>query len=295
MEEDSFKKLLESRKEVINERLDFLLPTEDTEPVSLHKAMRYSTLNGGKRIRGILCLSFHELFGRDGSDAALDAACAIEILHAYTLIHDDLPALDDDDMRRGKPSCHIRFGEAVAILAGDALQALAFEIISGINADDSLKVKALGTLARTAGSLYLVGGQVADIENEGGQLSEEMVLFIHTRKTAELIAASMSMGAILAGASYSDVKKVHESGRKVGLAFQIVDDILDEIGDEKKVGKKLRKDASRGKLTYPSIYGLEKSREKARELIASAVEDVKTLGDVKFILFIFNEILKRAM
>jgi len=295
MEEDSFKELLKSRKEVINERLDFLLPPEDTEPVSLHKAMRYSTLNGGKRIRGILCLSFHELFGRDRSDAALDAACAIEILHAYTLIHDDLPALDDDDMRRGKPSCHIRFGEAVAILAGDALQALAFEIISGIKVDDSLKVKALGTLARTAGSLYLVGGQVADIENEGGQLSEEMVLFIHTRKTAELIAASMSMGAILAGASYSDVKKVHESGRKVGLAFQIVDDILDEIGDEKKVGKKLRKDASRGKLTYPSIYGLEKSREKARELIASAVEDVKTLGDVKFILFIFNEILKRAM
>jgi len=295
MDEEKMEILLDSRRLLINNRLKEVLPSGDTEPVSLHRAMRYSTMNGGKRIRGILCISFHELFGDPNTDAALDAACAIESLHAYTLIHDDLPALDDDDMRRGKPSCHVRFGEAVAILAGDALQAFAFELLSGMEVDDRLKVDAIRILSRTAGSMYLVGGQVADVENEGKEVTEELVEFIHKRKTAELIAASMSLGAVLAAASGRDVEEVHSIGRDVGLAFQIVDDILDEVGDESKVGKKLRKDASMGKITFPALYGLEESRRRARELIEGAVDRVSKLGEADFIIFLFNKILNRAL
>jgi len=294
MNQGNFISLFEQWREVINKRLDELFPSIDVEPSSLHRAMRYSTLNGGKRIRGILCLSFHRLFGDRYPQAALDAACAIEMLHAYTLIHDDLPALDDDDIRRGKPSCHVKFGEAVAILAGDALQALSFEVLSKLEIPDSQKIKAISLLARTAGSLFLVGGQVADIENENVDPDEFIVNFIHSRKTAELIASSMSMGAIVAGASNSDISAIQTLGRKAGMAFQIVDDILDEVGDEKNVGKKLRKDASQGKVTYPSIFGIEKSRERARELIESAIDEVRKFGKADFIVFLFQMILNRV-
>lgn len=287
-----FSRLIESYKLLINGRLEEILPGENVRPVSLHRAMRYTAL-GGKRLRGILCMALHELFGDTHQKASLDAAASIELLHAYTLIHDDLPALDDDDMRRGKPSCHVKFGEAVAVLAGDALQALAFEVMSSLPAPPELSVEATNVLAHSAGSLMLVGGQVVDVESEGRKADEDLVTYIHSRKTGELIAASMSIGALLSGAKKEDYLNVHRIGRKVGLAFQIIDDILDLTGTEEQVGKRLRKDEEKGKVTYPSVFGLESSREKAVRLVDEAVDEISQFGDISFIQHVFDLIVNR--
>lgn len=291
--EDFDRRLVEDRSR-INDRLDRLLPEAGLEPVSLHGAMRHSVLSGGKRLRGVLCIAAHDLFGGTAPDASLDAACALELLHAYTLIHDDLPALDDDDTRRGRPSCHIAYGEAVAILAGDALQALAFQTLSscGAGADDVLK--AVELLSVTAGSLYLVGGQVADLEGEGQEATEERIDFIHTRKTAELIAASLGIGAILAGAGRNEVDYMLTLGRDAGLAFQIVDDLLDLGGDESLVGKGLRKDMKKGKITHPALYGADKSREIAIGLIRTAVERIERGGEGDYLRYLLSLIIERA-
>lgn len=285
---------LETGRTKIEGRLDELMPRSGEAPASLHEAMRYSTLGGGKRIRGILCIESHRIFGDPHPEAALDAACAIEMLHAYTLIHDDLPSLDDDDMRRGKPSCHVRFGQAVAILAGDALQALAFEVISKCSAPGDLALEAVRMLSWSAGSRYLVGGQVADIEGEGTEATEESVTFIHSRKTAQLISASLGIGATLARADDDNCAKMIEAGRRVGFAFQIIDDILDIEGSEQAVGKGLRKDSKKGKITHPAFFGVERSREVARELISEAVAQIQELGDRGYLQRIFEIILERA-
>ncbi len=278
----------------IDTRLMELLPPPEEPPASLNGAMRYATLGGGKRLRGILCVAVHELFGRPRCDAALDAACAIECLHSYTLIHDDLPAIDDDDTRRGKPSCHVKYGEAVAILAGDALQAMAFRIISECAAPGDLVTGAVRILSEAAGSRYLVGGQAADLEGEGMDPTEERVEFIHSRKTAELIAASMSIGAMLAGVDSKTLNGIHGAGRRVGFAFQIVDDLLDLEGDEALVGKGLRKDSKKAKITHPACHGSVRSREIAAKLIEEATLYIKGLGGDGFIRWIFSMILKRA-
>jgi len=278
----------------INERLALLLPPEDEPPPSLHGAMRYATLGGGKRLRAALCLAGHRLFGNPNPEAAREAGCAIECLHAYSLIHDDLPSLDDDDFRRGQPACHRRYGEAVAILAGDALQALAFDILSRCRVPAEHAVEAVRILSRTAGSRYLVGGQVADLEGEHTVSSGELVRFIHSRKTAELIAASLSIGAALAGAPDKARIEIHEAGRKAGFAFQIVDDLLDLEGSEEKVGKPLRKDEERRKITYPAQYGAEVSRAEARRLIADATNAALKHGDEGFIGYLFSLIVERA-
>ncbi len=285
---------LETGRTKIEGRLDELMPRSGEAPASLHEAMRYSTLGGGKRIRGILCIESHRIFGDPHPGAALDAACAIEMLHAYTLIHDDLPALDDDDVRRGKPSCHVRFGEAVAILAGDALQALAFEVISKCSAPGDLALQAVRMLSWSAGSRYLIGGQVADIEGEGTEPTEESVTFIHSRKTAQLISASLGIGATLARADDDNCAKMLEAGRRVGFAFQIIDDILDIEGSEQAVGKGLRKDSKKGKITHPAFFGVERSHEVARELISEAVAQIQELGDRGYLQRIFEIILERA-
>jgi geranylgeranyl pyrophosphate synthase len=284
---------LSSDRDSINARLDELLPGADEPPASLHRAMRHATLGGGKRLRGILCLETHRLFGDPWPQAALDAACALEMLHAYTLIHDDLPALDDDEMRRGKPACHVEFGEAGAILAGDALQALAFEVLSGCGAPEGAVLTAVRILSKAAGSRFLVGGQAADIESEGRKPTEEMVEFIHTRKTAELMAASMMLGAVLAGAAGEKRDEIHSTGRNVGLAFQIVDDLLDIEGSEEAVGKGLRKDTKRGKITHPACYGVKESRAAAESLLDEAGENVRKLGDRGHLQQIFTLILRR--
>lgn len=293
-ETKDFKLRFEADRVRIENRLDELMPHAEEPPVSLHEAMRHSTLGGGKRLRGILCLAGHELYGNPHRAGALDAACALELLHAYTLVHDDLPAMDDDDMRRGKPSCHARFGEAVAILAGDALQALAFEVLSKCRAPSDLILEAVKLLSRSAGSHHLVGGQVADIEGEGREPTEEMVAFIHSNKTSQLIAASLAIGVTLANAGEPDRTTVLEIGRKAGFAFQIVDDILDIEGSEREAGKGLRKDSKKGKITHTAYFGVERSRTIARELIEKAKTGVQELGDRGYLQRIFELILERV-
>lgn len=278
----------------INGKLNDILPQENNLPVSLHGAMRYSTLGGGKRIRGILCLWSHEICGQRNPDSALRAACAIELLHSYTLIHDDLPTLDNDDIRRGQPSCHVKYGPAIALLAGDALQALAFETLLGCDDEaPDYVIRAARILARSGGSCHLVGGQVADIENEGTPPSAEKVDFIHSNKTAELIAASLSIGAVLSDGKDDSGKRMHQIGKKVGLAFQIIDDLIDLEGDTEIVGKALRKDAPRGKITYPAVYGVNESKHKARELVQEAIKDLREYSGTANLEFIFNRILTR--
>ncbi|MGD1047568.1 MAG: polyprenyl synthetase family protein [Candidatus Krumholzibacteriaceae bacterium] len=280
-------------RRAVEERLAAILPPEGEPPESLHGAMRYATIGGGKRIRAALCLGAHGLCGDPFPDGALEAGCAIECLHAYTLIHDDLPALDDDDVRRGKPSCHKRYGEAIAILAGDALQALAFESLARCAAPPANVAEAVRILGRAAGSRFLVGGQVADVEAVGSEQTEELVGFIHSRKTAELIAASLSIGAALAGSSERTRTEIHDIGRAAGLAFQIVDDILDVEGSAEKVGKALRKDGKKGKITYPASFGIERSRETAGGLIAEAARRIRGLGDEGYLQYLFSLIAER--
>jgi len=290
----AFDRAIAEHRDAINRRLGELLPTEDEPPRSLHGAMRYATLGGGKRLRGVLCLAAHRLFSGRRPEAALEAACAIECLHAYTLIHDDLPDLDNDDTRRGRPTCHRRYGNAVAILAGDALQALAFDILARVEAPAERVLEALRTVSRAAGSLALVGGQVADIEGEGHEPTAEAVLFIHRRKTAALISASLSVGASMAEANDRDRASIEEIGRSAGLAFQIVDDVLDVVGSEEAVGKGLRKDSERRKITYPAHFGLARSREESRRLIADAVEGARMLGDDGYVRRVFELIVERV-
>ena len=279
-------------RDVINARLEELLPPENEPPESLHKAMRHSTLSGGKRLRGLFCLASHRLFGDPEPCAAIEAACALELLHAYTLIHDDLPSIDDDDTRRGKPTCHSIFGEAVALLAGDALQALAFETLSSCGAPDHAVNESVRLLANTAGSRFLVGGQVADLEGEGLEPTEDLVTFIHLRKTAALIASSLEMGALLAGAGEVAVKELSVVGRNVGFAFQIVDDLLDLEGNEAVVGKGLRKDDKRGKITHPALHGTVRSREVAAGLIRDSIDRVgrfESGGDLQKLFAIITD------
>jgi len=281
-------------RDVINARLEKLLPLENEPPVSLHKAMRHSVLSGGKRLRGLLCLASHRLFGDPEPGAALQAACALELLHTYTLIHDDLPSIDDDKTRRGKPTCHVLFGEAVALLAGDALQALAFETLASCGGPDRAVNESVRLLANTAGSRFLVGGQVADLEGEGLEPTEDLVTFIHLRKTAALIASSLEMGALLADAEKASLKEMRMAGRNVGFAFQIVDDLLDLEGSEAIVGKGLRKDAKRGKITHPAIHGAERSREIAVGLIRDSIERVGRFEGGGYLQKLFALIIDRV-
>ncbi len=294
MSANDWPRILDADRRAVNERLAALLPPESEPPASLHGAMRHAALGGGKRLRAVLCVAAHRLFGNPCAEAALDAGCAIECLHAYTLVHDDLPALDDDDMRRGRPTVHKAFGEAVAILAGDALQAEAFGIVSRCGAPPDRVAEAVRTLALASGSLFLVGGQTADLEGEGEKPTEDLVRFIHTRKTAELIAASLSIGAALAGAPESARREIRDAGRLAGLAFQISDDLLDVLGAEEQAGKGLRKDAERRKITYPAVYGVERSRAEAAGLAAEARRVAASLGDAGYIGFLFASMAERT-
>jgi geranylgeranyl diphosphate synthase type II len=228
--------------------------------------MRHSVFAGGKRLRPILCLAAAEACG--GSvEAAIFNACATECLHTYSLIHDDLPCMDDDDMRRGVPTCHKVYGEAMALLAGDALQALAFELVTKTPATANHTTASMVLeLARTAGSLHLVGGQVADLEGEGKQLPLDDLRFIHEGKTAALLTTSVKLGAMSANASAAQMQALHDFGMATGLAFQIIDDILDVTQTSEKLGKSAGKDIAAEKSTYPALMGLEASRAEAHRL-----------------------------
>ena len=258
----------------VDASLESLLPAETTQPVSIHQAMRYSVLAGGKRIRPILCLESARIFAADVS-AALHPACAIEFIHTYSLIHDDLPALDNDDLRRGKPTCHKKFGDATAILAGDALLTLAFETIGAAPVDAARRVDMVTEVATAAGTVNgMVGGQVADLEAEGRRIEPEMLEYIHRSKTAALIRASVTTGALCAGATAEDVARLRRFGESIGWAFQVTDDILDVEESSAALGKTAGKDIAQQKATYPSIYGLARSHEIANDLATRAIAEL---------------------
>jgi geranylgeranyl diphosphate synthase, type II len=263
----------------VDAALQRLLPPENAQPPSIHTAMRYSVFAGGKRIRPILCLEAARIFSTEVS-AALHPACAIECIHTYSLIHDDLPALDNDDLRRGKPTCHKKFGEATAILAGDALLTLAFEILGSTPTTAERVVGMLQEVARAAGTVNgMVGGQVADLEAEGRNSTPDLLQFIHLSKTAALIRASLASGALCAGAAPADVARLSRFGEAVGLLFQVTDDILDVEESSAALGKTAGKDIVQRKATYPAIYGLERSHQIAKELAEGAVAELRWFGE----------------
>lgn len=259
-------------------RLEALLPSETVRPVALHRAMRYSALVGGKRFRPLLCLASAKAAADETPNCVWDAGCALEFVHCFSLIHDDLPALDNDDLRRGNPTCHVKFGEATAILAGDALFALAFETLARMDASDSVRFSCLEKLAIASGTAGMVGGQMVDLESEDKPTDSEIVTWIHERKTGALIAASCSIGAICAGGDHEQIHRATECGQFIGLAFQIMDDILDETGEEAVIGKRVGADHKRLKATYPSAFGMDKSLGIAREASERAIQLAHEFG-----------------
>jgi len=251
-------------KERVEAAIDRLVPTAQDRPGNLHEAMRYSLMAGGKRLRPALCYAAFEDCGGTGESADFGAV-AVEMVHTFSLIHDDLPCMDDDDFRRGMPTCHKKFGEAMAVLAGDALSILAFDVLSRAGS-----AEAIGLLARALGSDGMLGGQVVDIESEGLPPVLETVEYIHIHKTAALIEASLELGALLAGADAERRSLYREYGRCVGLAFQIVDDILDIEASTEALGKDAGSDLENQKATWPAVVGLERSKREARELVERA-------------------------
>ncbi len=266
---------LRDKKAAIDRALDGLVPPEGGHAAMLHEAMRYSLFAGGKRLRPVLTLAAVEAVGGETS-VAMNTACAMECIHTYSLIHDDLPALDNDDLRRGRPTCHRQYGEAMAILAGDALLTLAFDIIARTEgASPEAMVRVVAEVARGAGADGMIGGQVVDIESEGKEISFPELEYIHTHKTGRLIRAALRSGAILGGAADDELEAISEYAGAVGLAFQILDDILDVEGSSETMGKPVGGDAKKGKATYPSLIGLSESKEMAAELIKTATAALK--------------------
>jgi geranylgeranyl diphosphate synthase type II len=263
---------------LVEKSLRSSVPAAKTKPATIHRAMRYSLLSGGKRLRPLLCCAASEACGGT-SRTALPAACAVEMVHAYSLIHDDLPCMDDDDLRRGKPTSHIVFGEGMAVLAGDALLTEAFAVL--VTAKPRARYAAadlVAELSRAAGSRGLIAGQVADLEAEGRTPSEPALYFIHAAKTGMLLRASLKLGAMCGGATSAQIASLDRFGFALGLAFQIQDDILDATQSAKKLGKTAGKDAASGKMTFPALYGLEKSQALAAQWTDDAIIALKSFG-----------------
>src|SRR6202162_2346266 len=263
----------------VDAALERLLPSETTQPSSIHTAMRYSVFAGGKRIRPILCLETARIFNGDVS-AAHYPACAIEFIHTYSLIHDDLPALDNDDLRRGKPTSHKKFGEATAILAGDGLLTLWFQIIGESPTTPERTLAILQEVSSAAGTVNgMVGGQVADLESEGKRVEPQTLEYIHRSKTAALIRASVSTGAISAGAGIADVARLRRFGETIGWAFQVTDDILDVEESSAALGKTAGKDIAPQKATYPAVFGVAQSHEIAAKLAKDAIAQLDSFDE----------------
>lgn len=269
----------EEDRVAVDTALERLLPSETLPPISIHQAMRYSVFAGGKRIRPTLCLEAARIFESDLT-AALYPACAIEMIHTYSLIHDDLPALDNDDLRRGKPTCHKQFGEALAILAGDALLTRAFETIGATPVEAARRVAMVTEVSSAAGTVNgMVGGQVADLEAEGQRIPPETLEYIHRSKTAALIRASVAAGALCAGAAAEDLARLRAFGDSIGWAFQVTDDILDVEESSAALGKTAGKDIAQQKATYPAIHGLPRAHEIANELASKAIAQLAAYGE----------------
>ena len=277
---NAYRRLIESKLADYIEQTDFV---DQDCPPRLREAMAYSLLAGGKRLRPVLVLMAAEAC-RGDAESALPAACALEMVHTYSLIHDDLPAMDDDDLRRGRPTCHKQFGEALAILAGDALLTLAFEILAKEIQPPETALACCRDLASAAGAMGMVGGQVLDLEAEEScrnplyETTLEQLESIHRRKTGRLFTCSLVMGARIAGADLPTRDRLEMYGKYVGLAFQIADDLLDVTGDQVKMGKGVGKDADHGKLTYPALLGVDESRNRAEDLIRRAQTVIEPLG-----------------
>jgi len=266
----NLKTYLIARQKLIDRALDRYLPRANTKPVTLHKAMRYSLFAGGKRLRPILCLAAAEAC-RGNIDDALPLACALECIHTYSLVHDDLPSMDNDDFRRGRPTCHKVFGDGIAVLAGDALLTVAFEIVSKAKPTLSYDISTLlREIAVAAGSQKLIAGQVADLEAEGKKVKRDQLQFIHENKTAAILKSSVRLGAMSANADARNLSAITRLGQRLGLAFQIIDDILDVTQTSEILGKSAGKDVVARKATYPAVIGLEKSRDEARRLTRQA-------------------------
>ena len=275
---DSIEKLSAAAQEYLSRvakdaeaKFDEHLPPVTDRPCRLHEAMRYSMFAGGKRLRPGLAKAAFDMFGGKGDKIWL-ATSALEMLHTFSLIHDDLPCVDNDDFRRGKPTSHKKFGEATAVMAGDALCIQAFELMGRAG-----NAKAIEVLARLLGTYGMIGGEMTDIECEGKEVNLEIVDYIHYHKTAALIEASLLVGALLAGASEGDMEIIRNYGKSIGLAFQIVDDILDIVSTTAELGKDAGSAIEKGKATYPSIVGLEKSRERAKELYEESIRALDAL------------------
>ena len=263
---------------LVEKSLRSSVPAAKTKPSTIHRAMRYSLLSGGKRLRPLLCCAASEACGGTAR-AALPAACAVEMVHAYSLIHDDLPCMDDDDLRRGKPTSHVVFGEGMAVLAGDALLTEAFAVLTIAKPRARHTASDLvAELARAAGSRGLIAGQVADLEAEGRKPSEPALYFIHAAKTGMLLRASLKLGGMSAGTTPARLAALDRFGFALGLAFQIQDDILDATQSAKRLGKTAGKDAAAGEMTFPALFGLEKSRTLAEDWTSEAVNSLKLFG-----------------
>jgi geranylgeranyl diphosphate synthase, type II len=264
----------------VDTALEHWLPGVVEPPENIHKAMRYSLFAGGKRVRPILCISAGQAIAPDVS-GLVDAACTLEMIHTYSLIHDDLPALDNDDLRRGRPTCHKVFGEAMAILAGDALLTLAFQTLARIpEVSAPIRLRLIEELSTAAGTVRgMIGGQVHDIEGQGQDATAELLESIHRAKTGAMLRASLRMGAICAGATAEQFSALSCFGEHVGLAFQIVDDILDVEQPSEALGKTAGKDAQQGKITFPAVYGLDRSRQMAEEQRIQAHRAVESFGE----------------
>jgi geranylgeranyl diphosphate synthase type II len=275
------KDLLLSGQELTDAALERLLPPETQVPASIHKAMRHSTFAGGKRLRPVLVMESARMIRGDGKlpEGIEELGAAIEMLHTYSLIHDDLPALDNDDLRRGKPTCHVVFGEAIAILAGDALQTRAYEVLANLRCPAAATVEIIRLIANATGTVEgMIGGQVLDLEGEGTKPTAESVDAIHRAKTGALIRVSVVTGGIFAGAAPEDARRLTEFGRKAGLAFQIVDDVLDMTQDSAHLGKTAGKDLATDKATWPAVFGIEASRQHAQKLIEEAFAELAPYG-----------------
>ena len=273
---------LAADRRTVERALDALLPPADAPPPQIHEAIRHSVFGGGKRLRPILVLAGADVVGA-GPDVVLNAACAVELVHTYSLVHDDLPAMDDSPTRRGRPSCHMLYGDAVAILAGDALHAYAFELLAnsttvpGVSADRV--VRAVADLGRSIGTAGMVGGQMLDLLAVGTHVAAADVHEIHRLKTGALIQACVRIGGILGGADDQALDALSRYGANLGLAFQIVDDMLDVVADEGKLGKPAGNDAAHAKITFPVVFGLDASRRLAEEATVRAIDALEPFGD----------------
>jgi geranylgeranyl diphosphate synthase type II len=273
------KETLEQGQHMIDQALEKLLPAASQRPESIHQAMRHSVFAGGKRLRPVLCLEAARMIAGRLPPGVEELGSALEMLHTYSLIHDDLPALDNDELRRGKPTCHVVFGEAIAILAGDALQTQAYEVLARLQCPAEARVRIIEEISRGTGTVDgMIGGQVKDLEAERQPPDAATLEYIHRSKTGALITASLVSGGIYAGGSHAEIQRLRDFGRSIGLAFQIADDVLDVTQSSEQLGKTAGKDAASEKATYPALFGIQESLNKADALVTSGCNALESFG-----------------